>query len=159
MTAQASTLAERELVLTRDIDASPEKLYRCWTEPELLRQWFAPAPLTTPTAELDVRAGGANLIVMRTPDGQEMPNHGVYLEVVPNEKVVFTNAYVNAWEPSEHPFMTVILTFEPLTPGKTRYTARVRHWTAEDRRRHEEMGFHQGWGLCADQLAALAKRI
>ena len=81
----------RDLVLTRLIDAPAEKLYRAWTEPELLKQWFAPAPLTTPHAELDVRPGGANLIVMRTPDGAETPNRGVYLEVVANRRLVFTN--------------------------------------------------------------------
>lgn len=160
LTADAPTaLADRELVLTRVIDAPRETLYRAWTEPELLKQWFAPAPLTTPVAELDVRPGGANLVVMRLPDGQQMPNHGVYLEVVPNEKIVFTDAYVSAWEPAEHPFMTVILTFDDLGAGKTRYTARVRHWTVADRERHEQMGFHTGWGQCADQLAALAARI
>ena len=155
----APTLADRELVLTRVIDAPREALYRCWTEPELLKQWFAPAPFTTPTAELDVRAGGSNFIVMQSPDGQAMPNHGVYLEVVPNQKIVFTDAYVKAWEPSPNPFMTVILTFQDAGAGQTRYTARVLHFTVEGRQRHEQMGFHQGWGQCADQLAALAKRL
>jgi uncharacterized protein YndB with AHSA1/START domain len=156
----ATTLAERELVLTRLIDAPREKLYRCWTEPELLKQWFAPAPLTTPVAELDVRAGGENLIVMRLPDGQEMPNRGVYLEVVPNRKLVFTDAYTAGWAPrSGHPFMTVIVTFEDAGAGQTRYTATVRHWTVEGREQHEQMGFHAGWGQCADQLAALAKSL
>jgi uncharacterized protein YndB with AHSA1/START domain len=160
LTAEAApSVADRELVLSRLIDAPRETLYRCWTEPELLKQWFAPAPVATPVAELDVRPGGANLIVMRMPDGQEMPNRGVYLEVVPNQKLVFTDAYVKAWEPSADPFMTVILTFEDAGAGQTRYTARVRHFTVEGRERHEQMGFHQGWGLCADQLAALAKRI
>jgi uncharacterized protein YndB with AHSA1/START domain len=152
-------IADRELVLTRVIDAPREALYRAWTEPELLKQWFAPAPLTTPVAELDVRPGGANLIVMKTPDGQVMPNRGVYLEVVPNEKLVFTDAYASPWTPSERPFMTVILTFDDLGGGQTRYTARVRHWSVADREQHEQMGFHQGWGLCADQLAALAKQL
>jgi uncharacterized protein YndB with AHSA1/START domain len=157
--AAAPSLADRELVLTRLIDAPADKLYRCWTEPALLKQWFAPAPLTTPVAELDVRPGGANFIVMRMPDGMEIPNHGVYLEVIPNRKLVFTDAYVSAWEPSPTPFMTVILTFEDAGPGQTRYTAAVRHFTVEGRERHEQMGFHAGWGQCADQLAALAKRI
>jgi uncharacterized protein YndB with AHSA1/START domain len=143
LTADAPSLAERELVLTRVIEATPEKLYRCWTEPQLLQQWFAPAPFTTPHAELDVRCGGANLVVMKSPEGQEMPNRGVYLEVVPNRKLVFTDAYVEAWAPSEHPFMTVVLTFEDAGDDKTLYTARV----------------HQGWGICTDQLAALAKRL
>ena len=154
----ATSPADRELVLSRIIDAPPQKVYRAWTEPELLKQWFAPAPFTTPVAELDVRPGGANLMVMRSADGTEFPNRGVYLEVVPNERLVFTDAYTEAWQPSGKPFMTVILTFAN-EGGRTRYTARVRHWTAEDRETHEKMGFHQGWGQCADQLAALVARI
>lgn len=151
-------LADRELVLTRVFDSPPEKVYRAWTEPELLKQWFAPLPWTTPRAELEVRPGGANVIVMRSPEGEESRNQGVYLEVIQNERLVFTDAYTRAWEPAEHPFMTVILTFEDLG-GRTRYTARVRHWSVADREHHEQMGFHQGWGQCADQLAELLKRI
>ena len=157
MTAAPET--DRELVLTREIDAPPEKLLKAWTQPELLKQWFAPLPFTTPHAELDVRPGGSSLIVMRGPDGTDYPNLGVYLEVVENERLVSTDAFTHAWQPSEKPFMTLILTFEEIEGGKTRYTARVRHWTVEDREMHEKMGFHEGWGTCADQLAALVARI
>ena len=157
MTSDTAT-ADRDLVLTRLIDAPRQKLFKAWTDPELLKQWFAPLPYTTPVAELDVRPGGANLIVMRGPDGNDFPNRGVYLEVVENERIVFTDAYTKAWEPSPKPFMTVILTFAD-EDGKTRYTACVRHWTAGDREAHEKMGFHQGWGRCADQLAALVARL
>jgi uncharacterized protein YndB with AHSA1/START domain len=150
--------ADRELVLTRLINAPREKVYRAWTEPELLKQWFAPKPYTTPIVEIDVRPGGSAYFVMRGPDGKDLPNHGVYLEVVPNERLVSTDAYVKAWEPSEKPFMTLILTFED-EGGKTRYTARVRHWTVADREAHEKMGFHEGWGLCADQLEALVEKL
>jgi uncharacterized protein YndB with AHSA1/START domain len=156
--SQTAPSSDRDLVLTRIIDAPREKLYRAWTDPKLLKQWFAPRPYTTPVAELDVRAGGAAYIVMRSPDGQDLPNRGVYLEVVENERLVSTDAYTDAWKPSEKPFMTLILTFEDLG-DKTRYTARVRHWTAEDRETHEKMGFHEGWGICADQLAALVAKI
>ncbi|MBI1208689.1 MAG: polyketide cyclase [Azospirillum sp.] len=153
-----SSTNDRDLVLTRIIDAPREKLYRAWTEPTLLKQWFAPLPYTTPVAELDVRPGGGNLIVMRGPDGVDLPNRGVYLEVVENRRLVLTDAYTAAWQPSEKPFMTVILTFEEES-GKTRYTALVRHWTAADREAHENMGFHQGWGQCTDQLADLVARL
>jgi len=156
MTTSPST--DRELVLTRLIDAPRQTLYRCWTEPALMKQWFAPKPYETPVVEVDVRSGGANLIVMRGPDGQDMPNRGMYLEVVPNERLVFTDAFTEAWQPSAKPFMTAILTFEP-QGDKTLYTARVRHWTVEDREAHEKMGFHQGWGICTDQLAALAATL
>ena len=154
----AAPANDRELVLTRLIDAPREKLYRCWTEPALLKQWFAPKPYETPVVEVNVRPGGSNLIVMRGPDGTDMPNRGVYLEVVPNERLVFTDAFTEAWQPSAKPFMTVVLTFEK-QGDKTLYTARVHHWTVEDRDAHEKMGFHVGWGICTDQLAALATTL
>jgi uncharacterized protein YndB with AHSA1/START domain len=150
--------SDRELVLTRLIDAPREKLFRAWTEPELMKQWFTPRPWTTPVIEVDLRPGGSNLIVMRGPDGTEFPNRGVYLEIVKNERLVFTDAYTKAWEPSEKPFFTGIITFED-EGGKTRYTARALHWTVADREAHEKMGFHEGWGLCADQLAELVAKI
>lgn len=156
MTATAAS--DRELVLTRLIDAPRDKLFRAWTEPELMKQWFTPRPWTTPVIEVDLRPGGSNLIVMRGPDGTEFPNRGVYLEIVKNERLVFTDAYTKAWEPSEKPFFTGIITFED-EGGKTRYTARALHWTVADREAHEKMGFHEGWGLCADQLAELVAKI
>jgi uncharacterized protein YndB with AHSA1/START domain len=149
----------RDLVITRDIPVAREKLYRCWTEPALMTRWFAPKPWQATFAETDVRVGGSSNVVMRGPDGQEFPNPGVYLEVVPNERIVATDAYVRAWEPSAKPFMTLILTFEDLGNGSTRYTARARHWSVEDREAHEKMGFHAGWGLCTDQLGELAATL
>jgi len=148
----------RDLILTSVIDAAPEKLFRAWTEPELMKQWIAPLPFTTPHAETDLRSGGASMFVMRGPDGTEFPCRGVYLEVVPNERVVFTDAYTSAWEPSEKPFMTVTLTFEAYE-GKTKYTAVARHWTEADREAHEKMGFHEGWKVCTEQLAKLVSAL
>jgi uncharacterized protein YndB with AHSA1/START domain len=87
-------------------------------------------------------------------DGTEMLLRRVYSELVENERIVFTNTCMKAWEPSEHPFMMVLVTFEDEV-GQTRYTARARHWTIADREAHEKMGFHAGWGRCADQLTAL----
>jgi uncharacterized protein YndB with AHSA1/START domain len=147
-----------ELTLTRLIDAPREKLFRCWTEPALITQWFTPPPWKTIHAETDLRAGGASCITMQGPDGTTMPNRGVYLEVIKNEKLVFTDAFTEAWVPSEKAFFTCILTFED-EAGKTRYTARARHWSADDCKAHEAMGFHVGWGIATDQLAALATTI
>ncbi|MBI2727527.1 MAG: SRPBCC family protein [Polaromonas sp.] len=152
--SNATTASDRELVLTRLIAAPRAKLYDAWTQPELIVQWFTPKPWQTVRAETDVRPGGASLIVMRGPDGTEFPNRGVYLEVVPNERLVFTDAYTAAWKPSDKPFMTVVLSFEE-EGGKTRYTARVLHWNAADREAHEKMGFHEGWGKATEQLCEL----
>ena len=151
--------AAHEPVLTRLMDAPADKLFRCWTDPDLLKRWFAPKPYTTAVAEMDLRVGGATNMVMNGPDGQEMPNPGTILDVVPGRKLVFTDAYTGDWMPREGaPFMTAVITFEP-GGGKTRYTAAVRHWTDEDVKKHDAMGFHQGWGMCADQLEALARTI
>ena len=85
------TSSDRDLVFERVIDAPPEKLFRAWTEPDLLKQWFTPRPWTVSFVETDVRPGGASLIVMRNPEGQEFPHRGVYLEVV-EKKGGFTKA-------------------------------------------------------------------
>ena len=157
-TAPAADETGFELVLTRLIDAPRDKLFRCWTDPELMKQWFVPKPWSIARAEIDLRPGGSSLVVMRSPEGQEFPNRGVYLEVVKNERLVFTDAFTEAWMPSGRAFMVAIVTFED-EGGKTRYTARARHWTAEARDEHVKMGFHEGWGICADQLAALARTL
>ena len=155
----ATPNSDRELVLTRLIDVPREKLWRCWTEPKLMLQWFTPAPWKTIHAETDVRPGGSSYVVMQGPDGTEMPNRGVYLEVIKNQRLVFTDAYTSAWEPSENPFFTGILTFEDAGNGQTRYTARALHWTRENRETHEKMGFHEGWGVATDQMTALARML
>ena len=154
----SSESAVHELVITRLIDLPRDNLFRCWTEPALITQWFTPPPWKTIAAEVDLRAGGSSMVVMQGPDGTEVPNRGVYLEVVPNERLVFTDAYTSAWVPSAKPFFTCILTFED-EGGRTRYTARARHWSAEDRAAHEQMGFHEGWGIATDQLVRLAATL
>jgi uncharacterized protein YndB with AHSA1/START domain len=148
----------RDLVLTRLLQAPRAAVWRCWTEPELLKQWFAPKPWTTPDVALDLRPGGGSRFVMRSPEGQDFPNDGVYLEVVPERRLVFTDAYTQGWKPSEKPFFTGVIELGD-EAGGTRYTATARHWTAEARDEHARMGFHEGWGQCADQLEALARTL
>jgi uncharacterized protein YndB with AHSA1/START domain len=152
------TSAKHELVLELILDAPKEKLYRGWTEPELMKKWFAPRPWTTPKVDVDVRPGGKSSVTMRSPEGQDFPNPGQYLEVVPNRKIVFTDAFTGDWVPKEGaPFFVGEVTFEDAGPGKTKYTAKARHWTEEARAQHEQMGFVPGWTQCAKQLEELAK--
>jgi uncharacterized protein YndB with AHSA1/START domain len=153
-----TALATRELGFTRVLRARRHDVWRCWTEPALITRWFTPPPWKTVAAQLDLRPGGSSVIVMRGPEGQEMPNAGVYLEVVPDERLVFTDAFTRAWEPSTKAFMTGVLEFAD--EGRdTRYTVRVLHWSVEDREAHEKMGFMQGWGIATDQLEALAASL
>ena len=152
MTAATDTNSggERELVLTRLIDAPREKVYRAFTEAGLLKQWFAPLPWTITEAELDVRAGGINRFVMRSPEGELYPNQGVYLEVVPNEKIVVTDAFTEAWKPSEKPFMTAVMTFEN-EGGKHTLADGWRHGASRDAGRRWEA---TELGAVVDELVA-----
>jgi uncharacterized protein YndB with AHSA1/START domain len=147
---------DNQLVLARIIDAPVEQVYRGWTDPVLMKKWFAPRPWTTTRVVTDVRPGGSTLVVMADENGIEYPNPGQYLEVVPNKKLVFTDAYTGDWQASEKPFMTVTLTFEDIG-GKTRYIARCQHWNAEDKAAHVQMGFHEGWGMVTEQLEQVLK--
>ena len=143
----------QELSISRHIAASPETVYRVWTT--RTSEWFAPRPWTMPVVEYDIRPGGRSYCEMESPEGQRMPMHGIFLEVVPNEKIVFTDAFKAGWEPQEA-FMVAIVTFEA-KDGGTLYTARVRHWSEEALKRHQEMGFEPGWTQVAAQLAELAE--
>lgn len=145
---------ENELVLDRLLDAPRDRVWRCWTEPELLTRWFVPEPWSVAAVEIDLRPGGACNLTMRDPDGNDHPNTGVYLEIVAQEKLVFSDCFAAGWAPRK-PFFVAVITFAD-EGGKTRYIARARHWTAEDCENHDKMGFHEGWGQCADQLEKLA---
>ncbi len=150
--------SENELAICRLIDAPPEKVFRAWTDPSLVKQWNVPKPWTISKCEMDVRPGGSSLMVMKSPEGQVMPCPGVFLEVVPNKKIVFTDAFTKAWEPSAKPFFVGVITLED-EGGKTKYTARAKHWTKEDRDAHEKMGFHDGWAICTDQMEEMLKKL
>ncbi len=149
-----------ELSTARYIDAPPEVVYRVWTE--RTEEWFAPKPFLTRVLAQELRPGGRSVIEMEGPDGTKYPHEGVFLEVVPNERIVTTNLFAAGWEPrtqktTECDFaMVAITTFEPEGSG-TRYIARARHFDAAAVRQHEEMGFEQGWAMVAQQLAELAE--
>ena len=95
---------------------------------------------------------------MRSPEGQEFPNTGCFLEVIEHRKIVMTDALGPGFRPSAEPFFTAIITLEPECEG-TRYTARALHKNEIDRQKHEQMGFHEGWGQCLDQLVAIARTL
>ncbi len=151
---------DNELVLARIMDATPEQLYKVWTTPERYPEWFCPKPWRAEVTKMDLRPGGASNNVMYGPDGERFENQGVFLEVVPNEKLVFTDAFTEGWVPAaDGGMMTCVLTFERQPDGKTLYLARCGHPTPEKKAQHEQMGFHEGWGICAEQCEAIAKTL
>jgi uncharacterized protein YndB with AHSA1/START domain len=147
---------QRELALTRIIDAPPARVFSTWTT--RFKDWWGPHGMTTPFCEMDLRTGGVFRTVMRAPDGTEYPTRGIFLEVVPPERIVFTDAFDPGWQPHPDIFFTAITTFEPLSDGRTQLNARALHWTAESCEKHEAMGFEQGWGESLDRLIAITLR-
>ncbi len=149
---------ELDLEFVRDLRAPRALLWACWTDPKHLPHWFVPKPHKVAACVLDVRPGGACNTTFNI-DGTLMENNGVYLEVIPGEKLVFTDTYQAGWKPSPEPFMTAIITFADLEPGVTRYRAVVRHRSKAAAEQHRQMGFEGGWGTVANQLEAYAQEL
>ncbi len=150
---------ELDLLLERDLDVPPAAIWACWTRTELLKQWFCPLPWTVSEAEIDLCPGGIFRTVMRSPEGQEHAHDaGCFLQVVPERRLVWTDALQPRFRPGKNAFMTGIITMDPLGAG-TRYRALVLHADAQARGKHEAMGFREGWGKATDQLVALARTL
>ena len=158
---------ELDLQFERIVDVPREKIWAAWATPKLLMPWFCPLPWKTIECEIDLRPGGIFHTVMQSPEGQRFPNSGCYLEVISNEKLVWTNAMEPGFRPAkqavanpDHPceefMMTATILLEPVASG-TKYTAHVMHAHKAARIRHEQMGFKEGWGACLDQLVASLK--
>jgi len=151
--------AELDLVLERTLPVAPEKVFAAWTTPELMLQWFTPAPWKTVACDLDVRPGGRCSTTMESPEGQQFPNVGCYLEVEQDRLLVFTSAMTEGFRPvvggdDDMPF-TGRIEIRPTADGGTHYRAIAIHADRDDAKRHAEMGFHDGWGAATDQLVAL----
>lgn len=152
-----------DLILERTVDIPPNLIWEGWTNPDILPKWFCPRPWTVKSCEIDLRPGGAFNFLMCSPEGQEFPNQGSLLEIIPNKKLVFTNALLPDFRPVDvlksgaDLFFTGIILLEPTGKG-TKYTAIGRHRNEEDKKKHEDMGFEKGWSICLDQLLELMKK-
>jgi len=147
-----------DLSFTRTFSVPRPLIWACWTQAAHIPHFFVPAPHKVTACDIDLRVGGrfnTRFVV----DGAVMDNNGVFLDVVPNEKLVFTDAYTEGWKPKPDPFMTAIILLSDAGDGQTSYTAIARHRTAEVRQMHEDMGFFEGWGTVATQLEAYAKTL
>jgi uncharacterized protein YndB with AHSA1/START domain len=150
-----------DLVLERVVEVPPHLVWAAWTRPDYVKKWFTPAPWQTVDCDIDLRPGGIFRTVMRSPEGQEFPNIGCYLEVIENEKLVWTAALKPGYRPQNAPgamLFTAAILLEPRGAG-TKYTAIAIHADEEGAKKHAGMGFHDGWGKALDQLVALAKKM
>ncbi|MES2499356.1 MAG: SRPBCC family protein [Pseudomonadota bacterium] len=167
MTSSFKINPELDLVLERIVDVPCELVWAAWTHPEQLKQWFCPQPWKTVECENDLRPGGKFSTTMQSPEGQRFPNNGCYLEVIPNQKLSWTNALEPGFRPAKQPeqspghecaelSMTAIILLEAHEKGM-KYTAIVLHPNRESRQQHEKMGFQEGWSTALDQLVAMIK--
>jgi len=147
------------LELSRIIPAPRRAVWRCWTEAELLKQWFCPKPWSVPEAELDLRPGGRMNTVMAGPNGERFENTGAFLEIVDGKRLTFTDAYTEGFVPRETSFMTGYVELSDTSDGGTKLVWGARHATEADRDKHLEMGFEPGWTASSGQLAELARSI
>jgi uncharacterized protein YndB with AHSA1/START domain len=142
-----------ELSISRYIAASPEKVWDVLANRQ--EEWWCPKPWYITTLAQERRAGGRSAMVMHGPDGEEVPQEGIFLSWEEGRRFVATDAVTVDFQPAG-PFIIGIWEIESEGEG-TRYTARARHWTEEAMKNHAEMGFEAGWGACADQLKSLAE--
>ena len=94
--SRATRPSTRELVITRIVDAPRELVWKAWTDPESFKKWYGPKGVTTTFAEIDLRVGGKHLNCMRSPEGPEFWYTGTYREVVPMERLVYTDSLADA---------------------------------------------------------------
>ncbi len=149
--------AELDLEVSRIIRAPRDRVWYAWVDPERLAQWWIPHPLTCRVVSLDVQPGGAFVTEMREDDGPFGPHlSACFLDVIPKERIVYTNALTGGWRPAAHGFVTAIITLAD-HPDGTLYRVQALHKSRADREKHEELGFHDGWGTVVAQLAELVE--
>lgn len=149
----------RDLVLTRELALSRDLIWKAWTTPEYLKEWFAPKPWSVATCRIDLKPGGEFLAEMADPDGKVMEGPaGCILEVEPLKRLTWTDSLGPGFRPNPDGFFTAMLTLEDL-PSGTKYTVVAMHKDSEQRKNHEEMGFAQGWSTMVDQLVAFMATV
>jgi uncharacterized protein YndB with AHSA1/START domain len=152
-----------DLKLERTVDVKPELVWAAWTTPEHIVHWFTPAPWKTIDCEIDLKPGGIFRTVMESPEGEQFPNTGCFLDVVENRRLIWTSVMRPGYRPTAatNPIdmlFTAVIDIEPARDG-TKYTATVIHGSEDDRKKHEDMGFEHGWGAALDQLVAYMKGL
>ncbi len=154
MSCETAPLKDHQLSITRLIDAPVDQVWQVMAYRQ--EEWWCPRPWRVVIDQQDRRPGGICKMTMHGPDGEVIPNEGIYLAWDEGHRFVTTDAVDGDLKPSG-PFM--IGGWEVVAEGDgTRYTGWARHWTAEARESHEAMGFTDGWMACADQLAEICEK-
>jgi uncharacterized protein YndB with AHSA1/START domain len=147
-----SATADRELVVTRVIDAPRRLVFKAWTQPEHIARWWGPQGFTTIHCDMDIRVGGTYRFGMRSPQGTEHWKRGVYREIAAPERIAFTFAWEDANGQPGHEMLTTV-TFEDLG-NKTRLTLHQAPFETVERR-DDHRG---GWTSCLERFAQYMRK-
>lgn len=147
-----------DLEIDRVLIASPESIWRCWTESNLLKKWYCPKPVVVDEARINPSPGGEFFTRIKLPSGKILENNGCVLSVQPRRLLVFTDSLTEGFHPSKTSFLTTTILLTRDVVG-TRYIARALHNSQKQRQDNEKMGFFDGWGRAIDQLQVLAASL
>ncbi len=153
-TAKVTLPGDKQILITREFDAPKELVYEAWTTPELVRQWWCGERGEMTVCEIDLRVGGKWRYAMIANEGFEVAFHGEYRELVPNERMVSTEAYEGIPDPDEHAALNTLTLTE--VGGRTTLTVLVEHPTQEGRDMHIESGMEGGMQEAMDRLERVA---
>ena len=162
---KATGSAEHTILITRVFNAPRELVWRAWTEPQHVEKWFGPKGFSTTVEKQELRVGGRSRFVMHGPDGKHYPCEGTYLEVALGERLVTTDEFAEDFENTAGGDLPqgIILTvlFEDVGDdgAKTRVTLRIQHPSAEEKKKHEDMGVVGGWNSTLDCLEELLAQL
>lgn len=139
----AATTVKPSLTLKRRLNAPPAKVFAAWTDPEKMKRWMGPGQIAPVSTEIDAGVGGRYRIVMRSPDGETHDVSGVYREVIPDQKLVFTWAWKST--PERESLVTVLI--KPDGDGTLLTITHEQFFDADARDRHQS-----GWNGALDKL-------
>ncbi len=153
-TAKVTLPSDRQILITREFDAPKELVYKAWTTPELVRQWWSGERGEMTVCEIDLRVGGGWRYAMVANEGFEVAFHGEYRELVPNERMVSTEAFEGIPDPDGHASLNTLTLTE--SDGRTTLTVLVEHPTQEGRDMHINSGMEGGMQEAMDRLEQVA---
>jgi uncharacterized protein YndB with AHSA1/START domain len=153
---QTSFDPKLDLEFTRTTQLTPAQIWEAWTNPTTLMKWFCPRPWKVTDCRIDLRPGGEFFTVMEGPSGERMENHGCFLEISKNEKLVWTNLMKKDYRPvledKKMGFHFVATILISRSGDRTNYRAVVAHADEVGKKKHEQMGFQEGWGMAFNQM-------
>jgi uncharacterized protein YndB with AHSA1/START domain len=156
-TAKVTLPTDEQILITREFDAPKHLVYKAWTTPELVRRWWHANRGRVTTCDIDLRVGGTWRWVMVTEDDFEVAFHGEYREIVPDERIVSTEAYEGIPEPDANACLNTMTLTE--ADGRTTLTILVEHASKEGRDAHLSSGMEPGMQDAMDLLEQVARSL